>query len=265
MRLFRKGAAMTRIANIALNTLRESIRGKLLYIVLVFGGILIFSTYLLSPLSVGSARDKIVMDVGLAFISILGVMTAVIVGSTLVHKEVDKKLIYMVLTRPVSRFEYLAGKFFGIMGTLLLMTLSMVAVLLVLTLMGGGDISGGILAAVYLTVLEIAVMSMIVLFFSTFTTPVLTFFFAVCIFAAGSLSGDLRAFAEKFGSGSMKLVMDVFYYLLPNLKVFNMRHAAVHGIAFDSSDIWISTIYAVSYCGAVMILSYLVFRRREFS
>ncbi len=256
---------MNRIASIALNTFRESVRGKLLYLVIVFGGILVFSTYLLSPLSVGAAREKIVTDIGLAFISFIGVMTAVMVGSTLVHKEVDKKAVYMVLTRPVSRFEYLAGKFFGIMAALLVMICVMSLIMSAVIIMGGGGISAGILTALYFSILEMAVMSSVVIFFSTFTTPVLTFFFAACVFAAGNLSGDLRVFADKFGSETMKKMTDFIFYILPNLKVFNFRHQAVHEVAVSFSELGLATFYALAYCVAVMLFAYLVFNRREFA
>ena len=105
---------MERIRGIALNTFRESIREKLLVIALFFGGILMASSYMLSPLAVG-ARHKIVLDVGLAAISLLGVLTAVMIGGTLLHKEIERRAIYMVLARPVSRLEYLLGKFWGIL------------------------------------------------------------------------------------------------------------------------------------------------------
>jgi ABC-type transport system involved in multi-copper enzyme maturation permease subunit len=255
---------MARIVNIALNTFRESIRGKLLYIVLVFGAVLIISTYILSPLSVGAAKDKIITDVGLAFISFFGVMTAVVTGSTLVHKEIDKRAVYMVLTRPVSRLEYLVGKFSGIMAVLVLMVAIMSVLMGIVVVLGGGSVTGGILAAIFLSLLEMAVICSIVLFFSTFTTPVMSFFFTVCFFVAGSLSGDLRVFAQKFGSGTMKFIMDVFYYILPNLRLFNLRNEAVHQVAFQYSDILLTTVYAAVYCAVIIYFSYLVFRKREF-
>ncbi|MBD3180060.1 MAG: ABC transporter permease subunit [Candidatus Latescibacteria bacterium] len=256
---------MSGIKTIALNTFRESIRGKVLYVVLVFGGILILSTYFLSPLSVGSAREKIITDVGLAFISFIGVMTVVVVGSTLVHKEIDKKAVYMVLIRPITRLEYILGKFFGIMTAVLLIALVMGVLTALSVLLGGGNISGQLVAAVYFSILEMAVMCSIVLFFSTFTTPVLTFFFAACVFAAGSLSGDLRVFAEKMGSSGGKLIMDLFYYILPNLSIFNYRHEAVHQLPVPINDLLISSVYSLVYCGALLLLAYLVFRRREFT
>lgn len=255
---------MERIANIAFNTFRELIRGKLLYIVLFFGVILIISTYILSPLSVGAAKDKIITDVALAFISLFGIFTAVVSGSTLLHKEVDKRAVYMIFTRPVTRLEYLIGKFSGIMAALTMMVMIMAAVTVAVVVLSGGSITAGILAAIFLSLLEMAVITSIVILFSTFTSPILTFFFTLCIFVAGSLSGDLRVFAEKFGSQAMKFIVDAFYYILPNLNLFNLRHEAVHGMNFQYSDIMITVGYAIVYCSVIIYFSCFIFRKREF-
>ncbi len=255
---------MNRIYSIALNTFRESVRQKLLYVALVFGGIFIASTYVLSPLAVG-ARDKIITDVGLAAVSILGVLTAILAGSTLVHKEVEKRAVFMVLTRPVPRYQYLLGKFAGIVAAIALMIAVMLGLMLVSVLMGRGFVRPAVFAAVYLSTLEVAVICAVVIFFSTFTTPVLTSFFSLCLFAAGSLSNDLRIFAEKFGGSLMKTVMEVFYYILPNLKVFNLRHEAVHGLPFKMGDLLMATGYCTVYCIVFLYFAYLVFRRREFT
>jgi hypothetical protein len=117
---------------------------------------------------------------------------------------------------------------------------------------------------VYLSFLETAVVCSLVLLFSTFTTPLLTSFFALCIFAAGSMSGDLRVFASKFGGEGTKLVTDALYYLLPNLKVFNLRHEAVHGLPFEAGDILRATIYAAVYSCVALFFACAVFKRREF-
>jgi ABC-type transport system involved in multi-copper enzyme maturation permease subunit len=254
---------MRKISGIAVNTFRESIREKLLYIALLFGGILMVSTYILSPLAIG-AQQKIVMDIGLATISILGVLTAVLVGSTLVHKEVDKKAVFLVLTRPVSRSQYLIGKFFGVVLAITLMVAVMTVFMVLAVTLGGGGLRPAVFAALYLSLLEMMVMCAVVVFFSTFTTPVLTSFFSLCFFVAGSLSNDLREFAQKLGGAFMKYVMEIFYYLLPNLKVFNLRHEAVHNLHFRGNDLILATVYAAVYCGVVLYFAYLVFRRREF-
>ena len=255
---------MERIRSIALNTFRESIREKLLVIAIFFGGLLMLSSYILSPLAVG-ARNKILLDVGLAAIPLLGVLTAVMIGGTLLHKEIDRRAVYMVLARPVSRLEYLLGKFTGVLAAIFSVVAVMTAVMVATLLLGRVGLSPVTFAALYLSLLEMAVICSVVVLFSTFTTPILTSFFSLCIFVAGSLSGDLRAFAEKFGGAAMKWIMEVLFIALPNLKVFNLRHEAVHGLGYAWTDLGLATLYAVVYCGAVLYVAYLIFRRREFA
>jgi len=255
---------MDRIRGIALNTYRESIREKLLVIALFFGGILMASSYMLSPLAVG-ARHKILLDVGLAAISLLGVLTAVMIGGTLLHKEIERRAVYMVLARPVSRLEYLLGKFWGILLAISSVVALMTCVMVATLLLGRVALRPIIFAAVYLSLLEVAVICSIVVLFSTFTTPILTSFFTICIFIAGSLSGDLRAFADKFGGTAVKRIMEILFVALPNLKVFDLRHEAVHDLAYEATDLGLATLYAVVYCGAALYISYMIFRRREFA
>jgi len=256
---------MRAIAAIARSTFRETIREKLLYLVAAYGILLAVSTWILSPLSVGAARDKIVVDVGLAGISLFGVFTAIMIGGALVHKEIDKKAVYMVLTRPVSRGEYLVGKFAGIMAAIGSLV-GLMAVLLVLIMLAGRvAVTRVVFAAIALSLVEIAVISAIVVFFSTFTTPILTSFFTIGVFVAGSLGSDLRAFAQKFGGAVMQRVMDVLYFTLPNLSVFNLRHEAVHGLRLTAGEFLVSLIYGSVYAAAMLYFAWLVFRRREFA
>ena len=255
---------MKRIRAIAIGTFRESVREKLLFVALLFGGILLASTWVLSPLAVG-ARAKVMTDVGLAGISILGVLTAVMVGSVLVHKEVEKRAVYIVLSRPVSRFEYLAGKFAGLAAAVLATTALMTILLVAMILLAGERPGGALFAAVFLSGVEITVMCAVTVFFSTFTTPILTSFFSFCVFVAGSLSGDLRLFAQKFGGAALARVTDIFYYLMPNLAAFNLRHEAVHGLGWSAGEAAWSSIYGIVYVAVVLWFAWLVFRRREFA
>lgn len=255
---------MSRIAAVAINTLRESVRERILVVAAVFAASLMGSSVFLSPLAVG-ARQKIVMDVGLAAISIVGVLSAVFLGGSLVYKEIDRKAIYLVLARPVSRPAYLAGKLAGVILAVGLVFAVMTAVLVAALLLGRASPRPAVFAAVYLSFLETAVVASIVVFFSTFTTPALSSFFTLCCFAAGSLSNDLRVFAEKFGGAGTRLAAGAFYYLLPNLRVFNLRHEAVHDLPFRTGDIALATAYAAVYVAAALCLACLVFRRREFA
>ena len=255
---------MEKTRAIALNTFRESIREKLLVIALFFGGLLMASSYMLSPLAVG-ARSKILLDVGLAAISLIGVLTAVMIGGTLLHKEIERRAVYMVLARPVSRLEYLLGKFWGILLAIAAVVVLMTCVMMGTLLLGHVSLRPVIFAAIYLSLLEVAVICSIVVLFSTFTTPILTSFFTLCIFVAGSLSGDLRAFAERFGGEAVRRIMEVLFVALPNLKVFDLRHEAVHDLTYSWTDLGLSTVYAVVYSGAALYIAYMIFRRREFA
>jgi ABC-type transport system involved in multi-copper enzyme maturation permease subunit len=254
-----------KIFSVALNTFRESVREKLLYLVIIYAIVLIISVFILSPLSVGAAKGKIVTDVGLAGISILGILTAIIVGSNLVHKEVDKKAVLMVLTRPVSRAEYLIGKFAGVAMSLSVLMGIMTAVLVVMMLVGSAALTPAVFLAIGLSFVETGLIIAVMVLFSTFTTPLLTSFFTICIFVAGTLSGDLRLFAQKFGGRTMNYVMDVLYFTLPNLKVFNLRHEAVHGLRYSAVEILLPAAYGLVYTAAMLYFAWLVFRRREFS
>ncbi len=254
---------MYKIICIALNTFRESVREKIIVVALLFGVVLMGSSVFLSPLAIG-AREKIVTDVGLAAISIIGVLAAILLGGTLVHKEVEKRAVYLVLTRPVSRPFFLVGKLVGIMGAIALVFFAMAAVLVGTIALGKGGLHPVVFASMYLSLLETGVMCSIVLLFSTFTTPVLTSFFALCLFAAGSMSNDLKVFASKFGGAGSKLVTDFFYYLLPNLSVFNLRHEAVHDLPFRGADVALATAYAIVYSTVMVLFASLVFSKREF-
>ncbi len=256
---------MRKIWSVALNTFRESVREKLLYLVIIYALALMVSVFILSPLSVGAAKGKIVTDVGLAGISILGILTAIIVGSSLVHKEVDRKAVLMVLTRPVSRAAYLIGKFTGVALSLFVLIGFMTGVLVIMMLVGGASLTPVVFMAIGLSLIEIGLIISVMIFFSTFTTPLLTSFFTICIFVAGSLSGDLRLFAQKFGGKMMNYVMDALYFTLPNLKVFNLRHEAVHGLRYSSVEILLPAAYGIVYTAAMLYFAWLVFRRREFS
>lgn len=256
---------MRKIWSVALNTYRESVREKLLYLVIIYALALMVSVFILSPLSVGAAKGKIVTDVGLAGISILGILTAIIVGSNLVHKEVDKKAVLMVLTRPVSRAGYLVGKFAGVSLSLLSLVGIMTVVLVIMMLVGSAPLTPAVFMAIGLSLIEIGLIISVMIFFSTFTTPLLTSFFTICIFVTGTLSGDLRLFAQKFGGKTMNYVMDVLYFTLPNLKVFNLRHEAVYGLRYSPVEVLLPAAYGIVYTAAMIYFAWLVFRRREFS
>lgn len=259
-----KRVKMQRISAVAGITFKELFRKRILFLALLFGLLLVGSALFLSPLAVG-ARQKIVLDVGLASISIIGVMATVLLGGALLHEEIDRKAIYVVLSRPISRSSFVAGKLIGLVSAVSLVFVVMTAVLVVTAYASRAHLGPAIFASIYLSFLETSVIASLVIFFSTFTTPMLTAFFALSFFAAGSLSNDLLAFARAFGGTGIKIAAWFFYYLLPNLRVFNLRHEAVHNLPFEFSDLVLATCYAGVYVAVALYFACLLFRRREFA
>ncbi len=120
-----------KIKVIALNTFREAIRDRILYLLFFFAAVALVFSRLLAVLTVGD-RVKIIKDVGLASISLFGVLMAIMVGTGLVYKEIDKKTIYTLLSKPIQRWQFLLGKFFGLVLTLFIMILAMSLIFLVI-------------------------------------------------------------------------------------------------------------------------------------
>jgi len=254
---------MMRSLLIARNTFREAVRDKVFLIVGVFGLILVASSVVMSPLTVG-AREKIVADMGLSSVSIFSLIVILLVGSSMVHKEIDKRTIMVLLSKPVSRLEYMIGKFLGLAMTLAVMFVAMTALFWLACQMTGVAFERAFLASLSLSYLEMLVVTSIMIFFSSFTTPVLTSLFTLGVYVVGHLVRDLEAFALVAGSDGLFQVMRALKHVFPNLDLFNIRNAVVHQIPIEPGQLLWAPIYGVVYAALLLVLSDLVFRRREF-
>lgn len=248
---------------IARNTFREAVRDRIFLLVGAFGLLLVASAAVMSPLTVG-AQQKIVVDIGLAAQSVLGLLVVVLVGSGMLHKEIDKRTIMTILSKPISRLEYLVGKYIGLLAVLVSMMAVMFCVFLVACAFTATPIKVAFLASLGMTVVEMMVVTALVVFFSTFTTPVLTSLFTLGVYVTGHTVQDLESFAEVTGSAAVAQVMGVAKWVIPNLDLFNIRSAVVHGLAMDTAQIAWAATYGLLYSLLLVALSDVTFRRREF-
>lgn len=255
---------MTRrhVTALARGTFRETVRDRVFYLVAVFGFLMLASTAVLSPLTVG-AQAKIVTDVGLAAMVLLGLLVVVFVGSGMVRKEMEKGTITTILAKPVGRREYLLGKYLGLSLTMAAMLAVMGAMFLLLTLMSPGAFSLRFLAAFYLTFLELALINAVVVFFSTCVSPVLAAIFTLGVFVVGHLSQSIRDFGRLQEGPAMQHLTNVIYYLTPNLEIFNVRGAVVHGDVIGMPHLALATLYGVCWAALLLLLSGAIFSRRE--
>ena len=251
-----------RVLSIAFNTFRENIREKLLYNLLVFALLMIGSSILLTRLTIGE-WDRLIINLGLSSINFFGVLIAIFIGISLVSKEIDKKTIYTILSKPVPRYEFLLGKYLGLMFTLFVNMAVMVAGLLAVMVYLNAPITLLLFEAIGFIFLELVVITAVALLFSTFTSATLSAIFTLAIYVVGHLSTDLKQFGAKMDGLGMA-VLNAIYYILPNLERFNLKGQVIHKVNVVGADILLTTAYGLAYAGLLLVLASIIFQRRDF-
>ena len=247
----------------AANTFLETVRNKILYVILAFALIVIGMTWFLADLSVGEL-SRIIVNVGLASIHLFGVTIAVFLGITLVSQEVDRKTIYLVLSKPVPRWEFIVGKAAGLGSTLLLITSVMGFTLFAVHAAYGGKAEPGIALASAGVYLELVLLVCLATFFSTFTTPTLSAMFTLSLFLIGHLSGHLLLFGGRSAAAAVRATATALFYLLPNLEIFNWKNEVVYGQARSPALLIGGAAYLACYGTAILLLACLLFARKDF-
>lgn len=254
----------SRLSAIALNTFREAVRDRVLYNLIIFALILVASAPLFSQISIQIER-LVLVNAGLSSISLFGVIIAIFLGVGLVSKEIERKTLYTILSRPVRRWEFVAGKYLGLVLTLIvnaaLMTLGFfMALLITQRKLTGQD--GSLLVAIYFIILALLMITAITLLFSSFSTPIFSAIFAFAVFVIGTFGDDLRNFAA-LAHGITKWAATAAAYLLPNFAPLNVISQAAHDQPISGSLILFNTLYALVYSIAATAGAVLIFERRN--
>jgi len=252
-----------RIQVISINTVREAVRSRLLYTLLFFALIMIGTGVLLSTLSYVE-RERIVQDVGLASIRLFSAGIAIFVGVGLIHGEVERRTIFTILSKPLSRSEFLLGKYVGLVLTTWLQVAIMGAAFAVVSLAVGAPLDQAHLAALGLIGMELVVLVAVATLFSAFTTPMLASLFSLGFYAIGHLTRDLRDIGAASPSEAIQQVTAVFHRLMPDLESFNYASEAAHGLALAPSDFWLPVVYGSGYVAILLLLAIGIFERRDF-
>ena len=253
-----------RIPAIAFSTFREAVRDRVLYNLIFFASLLVASAPIFGQISVGVERIFLI-NLGLTAISLFGIVIAIFIGIGLVSKEIDKKTLYTVLSRPVRRWEFITGKYLGLAGTLvvnaLLMTLGFYAALLFLT-HHLGRAEANILIAVYFIILQFLIITALTLLFSSFSTPIESAIYALAMFIVGSFAEDLRGFAAM-AHGPQAWLARIASYVVPNLSILNVITRVSHDEIIPASLIGLNTLYALFYVAIVVSGAVVIFEFRN--
>ncbi len=254
----------SRIAHIAFNTFREAVRDRVLYNLIAFALLLSGAAILVGQISIDIER-LVVVNLGLTAVTLFGVVIAIFIGIGLVSKEIEKRTLYTVLSRPVGRWEFVVGKFFGLTGTLVVNTLFMaigvfLALLYVAHRFERADV--GILIALYFIVLQFLIVCSLALLFSSFSSPMLAAVFTFALFVIGSLSEDLRGLASVV-KGIGGWIATAVAYLVPNFSALNVINQVAHGEAVAARLIVYNSLYALLYSAMAISGAVLIFQRRN--
>jgi Cu-processing system permease protein len=260
---------MRAIGHVAVNVFKESVRDRVLYNLVAFAALLIGASYLIGQLTAGQ-DVKIIKDLGLAAIATFGLLIAVFIGIGLVWKEVERRSIYSLLSKPVGRHEFILGKFAGLAVTLFvnvsIMTLAFYTVLAYLSSLfpNARATDPGMLLAIALILLELLLVTAIALFFSTFSGPFLSAALTFGLWVIGHFNEDLRNFENVVESRAAASVARGLYYVLPNFAAFDVKAQAVQDLPIPWSYMAVTALYGMVYIALLLTAAVIVFSRRDF-
>ena len=252
---------MSRILAVAANTFRETVRERVLYNLVIFAILMTVSSLLLGQLSIRQ-DEKIVKDLGLASIDIFGNLIAVFIGVGLIGKEIERRSVYPLLAKPLSRSEFLFGKFVGLAFTLLVNTALMSLGLFATLFVKYHRVDASLLKAIYPIYLGLVLVVAVALFFSALaSSSLLATLWTVAVVVAGRFSDIIRDMRDV--AAVPDWLVRALYWILPNFRNFDVKDAVVYGDPVTFSTLGFMTLYAVVYCGILLGAARLAFANRD--
>jgi ABC-type transport system involved in multi-copper enzyme maturation permease subunit len=256
---------MRRAGAVALNTFREAVRDRVLYNLVFFALLMMLAAILVGGISIG-IEELVIKSLGLSAISVIGLLIAVFIGVGLVYKEMDKRTLYALLAKPVRRWEFLLGKFGGLVLTLAVNTLAMAAGLFAALLYVKHNLErtdAVLLIAIYFILLKLTLVVALALLFSCYSTPLLAILYTSALYIAGLFVEEIRTIHFTTANPAMEALLRGLSYLLPNFENFNVMAAAAHGREIPGALILQNTVYAALYSVIVLLVAATVFSRRN--
>lgn len=247
---------------IAVNTFKEAVRNKIFYLLIFFGIFFSLSSKLISMLTIGDTL-KILKDVGLASINFFSVLIAIFTGINLVYKEIEKKTVYFILSKPVERRDFILGKFLGLALTILVALTIMITVFSIFIYIFSGTFDPSIFLYFTFLFLELLIIISISILFSSFSTPILSSIFTIIFYLIGHVIWTFNEFKYKLIGPMEKYIGYFIYYLFPNLEKFNIRESLVLNETISIKIVLSTITYGLFYVTAILLLSIHIFNKRE--
>jgi len=249
---------------IAQQTLREALRRRVMWVILIIGVFLIALGPVFGFLSPKDSQT-VLRSLGLAAILLSGLFITIVTCIYLIPVEIERRTIYTVLSKPVQRYEFVLGKFLGGFATVFVNIAAMGIVFLTMIYLQENRIPTEMFKGVLMTFFQMMLLAALTIFFSTFTTPVVNFFLSFGIFLVGNLSSVTESLTTKSNS-VVRTAGVVIHYLLPNFGNFNIQNSLIRPtteIANEGIFLRNNIIYAIIYSSVLLVLAILIFDRRE--
>lgn len=257
---------MRSILTIGINTYREAIRDKILYMFLAFAVILIIGSRFISMLTVGDPA-KIIIDIGMSAIQIFSMLIAVMMSVILIARDFDNRTIFTILSKPVARGTYLLGKFTGLVAITLTMTAFMSLAVFLIIIFYGAGLNFHVFLGGFMTMLEMLVLCAFAVLFATVSKPILGSILTLAAFFLGHITAGLMLlpdrFQEAFGQFFNQQIVPVLYYILPNLEVFNFKAVVVHSLAVEPAAVFWAILYCAIYSSILLTLAWFFFKGKD--
>ncbi|MCP4644656.1 MAG: ABC transporter permease subunit [bacterium] len=251
-----------RVFAVARNTFRESVRDKVLYVLLFFALATILGSKALGWISIGQ-DIKIVKDISLAAVSLFGVLISIFVGTNLVYKEIDKRTIYTIVCRPMWRWEFILGKYLGLAMLLAVVTAAMTVAAAGYVAILGGTITWTFLMAALLIYWELLLITSFAVLLSSVASPILGAMIVLSAYVVGHATSILTDLPTHFDGTLTKRILEFCYYVIPNLSNFNIRAEAANDVPVSAGYVAWAMVYGLVYTAMLLILAAVAFEDKD--
>lgn len=254
---------MKRIMSIAGVVYRESLRNRIILSLIALSILLIFVSAFISPIALGE-KERIIKDIGLSSMSFFSMLIVLLAGTRLVYQEIERKTIYLIITKPVSKAQIIIGKYFGLLLTILTVTAVSGLFLIITVLVFNAGFTVNVLLAIILNVMQFALLLAIVIFFSTFSSPVLSGLFTLMLYIIGYLIKDLGFFIQRTGNVFAKILIRAIMLIVPNFYYTDIKLQAVNNLSVSGNYLMFAVAYMLLYTVFFIVVSIIIFERKEF-
>lgn len=258
--------SLSRIWVVATNVFKEVIRDRVLYLIAVYA-VILFAAAALLPDIAANAQDKIILDIGLAGIHLLGLIVTVFVGTGLINKEIEKRTVLVLISKPVSRPEFILGKHLGLSAVLAVLLTCLTVIYFGVLLLDQIDFTWySLLLAIFYTFVELVLLTAVAMLFGVFTSSLLATLLTIGVYLMGHLSQDIVALGRLTESALFQRITNSMYLVLPDLERLNFRNEAVYGMNLlpATTELISHLLYGVFYTALLLTITNFIFARRQF-